>query len=951
MLLQRSRTSDVPQLEKPPNGPCYMNHDQVGEKPSSATASSDRLLNHSSVVGNTMSAVKDQAMLYAQKKDIASINSHREWKGKFLDDLRTNQPARPAGSRPFPGRAATTQATSNIPDSTSARLISNSSSKDGLPESSTDPAKPETSNNSSQTRTPSSLSQNRDQSSISVKAGPDGRPLVREPADATRSTSYSSMRSHIPTIPYSERGDRWMERQEAHSLRIALEHKDLQDDHRIHEAAQEEASELVRQHRDPKAVEKEKFAPYDYKAHMRQGSYIRTQSVSRYGDLGDGKVPAEGGSRSASDSSTSSKGSRVESLRRKLSQTLSPKKRDTTGGSVVVGNAQEIPEVELPAPPVKKETVELPMPAVRPLFGARRRSSGNCKSSNGTHPSPGPFSNPDDRIYEEPEEVVQVPDMNGADDITQKPLSQTSKNTVPAKLPTVKNIFDRSARQARFSRHEIHRNPPSQSRNAAYTNNATAPDHDDTEHQNNEEAVPTKNGVEIRSDEIRAATSMRLKDRSPKLPTPSVVSDRPGRPIVSFDPDYMTNQSPKHEHSSSRPGSRDSPVRAAPRFDPKPPMPISTASAPVIPTLGGPNVFAGRNNNPAVPSINVIAAPKVPMINISESPTVPVISISEAPIVPSISVSDSFGDGVRSIPSIHISKDTPSISITSPPVPTICVASDTGSSTRPLPTITATSTQPRPLFSNGEKRPLPRKSATTPLPAPRSHWTPTSSHRATAQCAACVLPIAGRIVSAAKQRFHPACFSCFTCGELLECVAFYPEPENARSSRLARITARLNNPSDPAIPEEEKNFTEADDGDESLRFFCHLDYHETFSPRCRSCKTPIEGEVIVACGREWHAGHFFCAECGDPFDSTTPFIEKDGYAWCTGCHAKRFSGKCGGCRKPILDMVVKALGKEWHEACFCCKICSSGFDDGRFFTRGASQDPICVRCEERRLKA
>jgi hypothetical protein len=36
-----------------------------------------------------------------------------------------------------------------------------------------------------------------------------------------------------------------------------------------------------------------------------------------------------------------------------------------------------------------------------------------------------------------------------------------------------------------------------------------------------------------------------------------------------------------------------------------------------------------------------------------------------------------------------------------------------------------------------------------------------------------------------------------------------------------------------------------------------------FSPRCKSCKTPIEGEVVVACGAEWHVGHFFCAECGD----------------------------------------------------------------------------------------
>lgn len=60
--------------------------------------------------------------------------------------------------------------------------------------------------------------------------------------------------------------------------------------------------------------------------------------------------------------------------------------------------------------------------------------------------------------------------------------------------------------------------------------------------------------------------------------------------------------------------------------------------------------------------------------------------------------------------------------------------------------------------------------------------------------------------------------------------------------------------------------TEEEDGDEGLRFYCHLDYHEFFSPRCKSCKTPIEGEVVVACGAEWHVGHFFCAQCGDVSD-------------------------------------------------------------------------------------
>lgn len=31
--------------------------------------------------------------------------------------------------------------------------------------------------------------------------------------------------------------------------------------------------------------------------------------------------------------------------------------------------------------------------------------------------------------------------------------------------------------------------------------------------------------------------------------------------------------------------------------------------------------------------------------------------------------------------------------------------------------------------------------------------------------------------------------------------------------------------------------------------------------------------------------------------------------------------------------------------------CNSPFDDGRYFLRGDEQSPVCMRCEQRRLKA
>jgi len=127
----------------------------------------------------------------------------------------------------------------------------------------------------------------------------------------------------------------------------------------------------------------------------------------------------------------------------------------------------------------------------------------------------------------------------------------------------------------------------------------------------------------------------------------------------------------------------------------------------------------------------------------------------------------------------------------------------------------------------------------------QDRWMSTYSRAGvpTATCESCSLPIAGKVVTAAGTRFHTECFTCHYCQAPLECVAFYQEPEAKRNERLA----------DPSAGEE----------DHAPRFYCHLDFHELFSPRCKSCKTPIEGEVVIACGAEWHVGHFFCAECGD----------------------------------------------------------------------------------------
>ncbi|KAF2145668.1 uncharacterized protein K452DRAFT_264893 [Aplosporella prunicola CBS 121167] len=880
--------------------------------------------------------------------------------GNYLRDLRNNRQARPTGARPLPTSSISTwRSKANASPSPASPTLSSPTA----PASTSEPPR------SQSALSHRDLSSNSGQKSLAARASVFGRPLVRDPI--ARAHSRSSTRAEQPErsssrfshrtsnsvnenkLAYRESGQRWMERQEAHSLRRALEDMDVQEEQKLYTDARDEAAELVWKHQNPSAAFKNPDAPYEYTAHLRKNSHARAQSIDSQPESGrNSSVGSRGSSISSTKVTESAIAASPEARKKTFSAAETERPKLVTKNSS--GSTKSHVTFDIPPPPEK------------------RRSSS---SSSKRRPSGSLSENPKDKIHEEPEEPTPVEatpaeatpaEAGPSETIEKKPGPQTkipihSRRNPFSRIQFSRDNLSRSNTdpldaKKKFDRFEIHRNPPTQSRNPAYTSS----NYDNLEpsqkplgsplkspgsplkspgsplkspasppkSESESEDVKMKEGKEIRGDDIRAATSMKLKDRSPKLPTPTMVSDSRSRPIVSFQQGYKPKEIELKEEVSRAP----LPSINLPDEDPKPksyppkpdngPRPLPEINVPDKPLRGGP-------------------IPPIPTINAPDSPSVPSINVQSNPEPPSINV-------------------TPSCGASSRPLPTINAPSS--SSTRPLPTINAPSSSARPLPNPNPNpkaatrpqpgRPNPRHTVTTPNIHDGSHWTPANV-RSSALCAHCALPISGRIVSAAGSRFHPECFTCHNCGEGLECVAFYPEPDARRAERLARIEKRQRG-EDIEVPEEyvgREHELDADDGNDSPRFYCHLDFHEFFSPRCKSCKTPIEGEVIVACGAEWHVGHFFCAECGDPFDSSTPFVEKDGYAWCVNCHTNRYSTKCKKCRKPVTETVLKALGQEWHPNCFVCMECSGPFEDGRYFLRGPTKDPVCVKCEEMRLKA
>ncbi|XP_013384961.1 leupaxin isoform X2 [Lingula anatina] len=183
-------------------------------------------------------------------------------------------------------------------------------------------------------------------------------------------------------------------------------------------------------------------------------------------------------------------------------------------------------------------------------------------------------------------------------------------------------------------------------------------------------------------------------------------------------------------------------------------------------------------------------------------------------------------------------------------------------------------------------------------------------------CAACNKPIVGQVITALGQIWHPEHFMCAHCHQELGT----------------------------------QNFFERDG-----QPFCEQDYHQLFSPRCAYCNGPILDKCVTALDRTWHPEHFFCAQCGRPFDEDG-FHEKDGKAFCREDYFEMFAPKCGGCNRPIMDNYISALNRQWHPECFVCRDCHASFGGGSFFDHEgmpycethyhAKRGSLCAGCQK-----
>ncbi|KAM9815710.1 testin [Syngnathus typhle] len=143
--------------------------------------------------------------------------------------------------------------------------------------------------------------------------------------------------------------------------------------------------------------------------------------------------------------------------------------------------------------------------------------------------------------------------------------------------------------------------------------------------------------------------------------------------------------------------------------------------------------------------------------------------------------------------------------------------------------------------------------------------------------------------------WHPACFVCCTCNELLVDMIYFWKRG---------------------------------------KLYCGRHYGDSEKPRCGGCDELIFcNEYTQAEGQNWHLKHFCCFDCDLVLAGETYVMEQDKPV-CTPCYMKNYAVKCSGCGEAVEPEAQRVSYGEhhWHAApkCFKCSGCAKVLMGQRF---------------------
>jgi LIM domain-containing protein 2 len=129
--------------------------------------------------------------------------------------------------------------------------------------------------------------------------------------------------------------------------------------------------------------------------------------------------------------------------------------------------------------------------------------------------------------------------------------------------------------------------------------------------------------------------------------------------------------------------------------------------------------------------------------------------------------------------------------------------------------------------------------------------------------------------------------------------------------------------------------------------FCIKCYEALFANKCEECKETIGTDFkdLSYKDKHWHEKCFNCVQCKVSLVDR-PFACKDEKTYCPDCHDNNFALRCDACTNIFRAGMKKYefKGKQFHEECFCCKVCRQPIGVKTFIPR--DQEAVCVPCYE-----
>jgi len=176
-------------------------------------------------------------------------------------------------------------------------------------------------------------------------------------------------------------------------------------------------------------------------------------------------------------------------------------------------------------------------------------------------------------------------------------------------------------------------------------------------------------------------------------------------------------------------------------------------------------------------------------------------------------------------------------------------------------------------------------------------------------CHSCQLPLLSGSFTVNGLKFHPDCFTCSVCGNVIM-----------------------------------GKFITTEDG----KYICEHDFKQS-KEKCAECGLPMLEKVLTAMEKKFHPACFRCSQCEYGMDGKQ-FMVEDGAVFCPECYSKYKGLQCRRCSKNIVTessnntTIITCQENNYHDTCYTCKVCDNTLIGQHVFRHPEEDEVICGEC-------